>query len=91
MIDRRRLLLATVGLSTSYAGAAYAQPSLTDDGLYTQPWFLDSFLHLTEDLDAATKAGKRFAIMWELRGLVRAGAFRDLATQYHRGPGGDGF
>ena len=68
MIDRRCLLLATVGLTTSYARAAYAQPSLTDDGLYIQPWFLESFLHLTEDLDAATKAGKRFAIMWELRG-----------------------
>ena len=68
MIDRRQLLIATVGLSTSFAGAAYAQPRVTDDGLYTQPWFLESFLHLTEDLDAAGKAGKRFAIMWELKG-----------------------
>ena len=68
MINRRRLLAGTVGLSTLFARAAYARPTLTEDGLYTQPWFLESFLHLTEDLDAATNAGKRFAIMWELRG-----------------------
>ena len=41
---------------------------LTDDGLYRQPWFLESFLELADDLDGATKAGKRFAVMWELRG-----------------------
>src|SRR5690606_26174784 len=41
---------------------------LTDDGLYKQPWFLESFLELAEDLDEAQKAGKRFVVMWELRG-----------------------
>ena len=41
---------------------------LTDDGLYKEPWFLESFLELADDLEAAHKEGKRFAIMWELKG-----------------------
>lgn len=44
------------------------EPILTDDGLYTQEWFLQSFLDLAEDLDEAKANGKRFAIMWELKG-----------------------
>ncbi|MEA2929026.1 MAG: hypothetical protein QOG38_1454 [Hyphomicrobiales bacterium] len=69
MVTRRRLLTAAAGLAAVNAvQSARAEATLTDDGLYRQPWFLDSFLELPEDLDAATKAGKRFAIMWELRG-----------------------
>ncbi|HEY4139786.1 MAG TPA: thioredoxin family protein [Pseudolabrys sp.] len=50
-------------------GAARAdEPILTDDGLYKQPWFLESFLDLSDDLEGAAKEGKRFAIMWELKG-----------------------
>lgn len=45
-----------------------ADPILTDDGLYKQSWFLESFLELSEDIEDAAKAGKRFAIMWELKG-----------------------
>lgn len=44
------------------------EPILTDDGLYTQAWFLQSFLDLSEDFDEAAAAGKRFAILWELKG-----------------------
>jgi thioredoxin-related protein len=43
-------------------------PILTEDGLYTESWFLESFLDLGDDLEEATAAGKRFAIMWELTG-----------------------
>jgi len=50
------------------AGARADEPILTDDGLYKQPWFLESFLDLSEDLDGAGKVGKRFVIMWELKG-----------------------
>jgi thioredoxin-related protein len=50
------------------AAPARAEPILTDDGLYKEPWFLESFLELADDLEAAHKAGKRFAIMWELKG-----------------------
>jgi thioredoxin-related protein len=45
-----------------------AEPMLTPDGLYTEPWFLESFLDLSDDLEQAHKEGKRLVIMWELRG-----------------------
>ncbi|HEY4193538.1 MAG TPA: thioredoxin family protein [Mesorhizobium sp.] len=72
---RRTLLVGAAGLGTSLGsglaglGAARAdEPILTDDGLYKQPWFLESFLDLSDDLEGAAKEGKRFAIMWELKG-----------------------
>ena len=37
-------------------------------GLHTQPWFLNSFLDLEDDLEEAKAQGKRFAIIWELAG-----------------------
>ena len=43
-------------------------PTLTGDGLYREPWFLQSFLNLADDLETAHSEGKRFAIMWELKG-----------------------
>jgi thioredoxin-related protein len=43
-------------------------PILTEDGLYTESWFLESFLDLRDDLEEARTGGKRFAIMWELKG-----------------------
>ena len=49
-------------------GRAHAEPTLTADGLYTEPWFLESFLDLADDLEQAHKQGKRLVIMWELRG-----------------------
>lgn len=46
----------------------YTGPLQLEDGMYTETWFLQSFLDLREDLEAANAAGKRFAIMWELKG-----------------------
>ena len=52
-----------------WAGAAQADhPALSEDGLYQEPWFLQSFLELADDLDQAARNGKRFAVMWELKG-----------------------
>jgi thioredoxin-related protein len=69
MIGRRNLLIGAASLAALAASRARAeQPILTDDGLYKQPWFLESFLDLADDLEGARKEGKRFAIMWELRG-----------------------
>jgi thioredoxin-related protein len=68
MVTRRRLLTGAAGLAAVGAAPARAAAILTDDGLYRQPWFLDSFLELADDLEGAAKAGKRFAVMWELRG-----------------------
>jgi thioredoxin-related protein len=65
-LTRRNLLIgaACVGIMPARAD----EPVLTDDGLYRQPWFLESFLELSDDLDTANKAGKRFVIAWELKG-----------------------
>jgi thioredoxin-related protein len=63
----RRMVLAG-GVALGLGGRARADAVLTEDGLYRQPWFLESFLELGDDLEGATKAGKRFAIMWELKG-----------------------
>ena len=48
--------------------AEVEKPILTEDGLYRQAWFLESFLELGDDLEMASDAGKRFVIMWELKG-----------------------
>lgn len=56
---------STIATSPDRAGAAAV---MTEDGIYTQPWFLQSFLELADDLKGATDKGKRFAIIWELKG-----------------------
>jgi thioredoxin-related protein len=66
MTTRRNLLIGAASLAV--LGSARAEPMLTDDGLYKEPWFLESFLELADDLEGAAKEGKRFAIMWELKG-----------------------
>jgi thioredoxin-related protein len=66
---RRNLVTAGMALAASLAAPRLrAEPVLTDDGLYRQPWFIESFLELADDLQTAGKSGKRFAVMWELRG-----------------------
>ena len=66
-------LLATgsalgVGPAARPARAERVEPLLNDDGLYTQPWFLQSFLDLGEDLAEAAGNGKRLAVIWEQKG-----------------------
>src|SRR6266702_2393438 len=69
MIGRRNLLVGAASFATLVALRARAQqPILTDDGLYKQSWFLESFLDLADDLEGANKQAKRFVIMWELKG-----------------------
>ena len=50
------------------AGATRAEPILNDDGLYTQSWFVETFLDLKDDLRNAMAAGKRLALIFEQRG-----------------------
>ena len=40
----------------------------TESGLYTQPWFRETFLDLTEDMVEAKSEGKRLVIIWEQKG-----------------------
>src|SRR5215468_5405958 len=69
MLGRRSLLLGGASfVALSGTGARAEQPILTDDGLYKEPWFLESFLDLGDDLEDAAKQGKRFVVMWELKG-----------------------
>src|SRR5581483_7060064 len=69
MISRRSLLAGSAsGALVPWAWPARGEPKLNDDGLYHEPWFLESLLELSDDLDGAAAQGKRFAVMWELRG-----------------------
>lgn len=66
MLDRRTLIgggLATLAVAPSVAAA-----KLGEDGLYHLDWYLESFLDLSEDLATAGRNGKRFAVMWGLKG-----------------------
>ena len=66
MLTRRSILAA--GLAAGVSGRAQARAALGEDGLYKLDWYLESFLDLTEDVAAATAAGKRFAVLWGLKG-----------------------
>ena len=50
------------------ASDTYAAPKLGEDGLLRELWFLESFLDLPDDLATAAAAGKRLAVLWELKG-----------------------
>lgn len=62
------LALTGLGARTSLAVDARSAPVMGEDGLYTQSWFLQSFLDLKEDLAEAAQEGKRFAVIWEQKG-----------------------
>lgn len=66
MLSRRSLLSAAA--LTIPGSAARSAAVLSDDGLYIQPWFLQSLLELGDDLSGAAEKRKRFAIVWELKG-----------------------
>lgn len=74
MTGLRILTSAGAGLALLAAllGAVGARaeegPVLTEEGLYSESWFLESFLDLRDDLTEAADSGKRFVIMWELKG-----------------------
>ena len=59
--------LFLAGWNATAQEAGY-EPVLNDDGLYSQEWFLESFLELRDDLLEAGGNGKSFAIIWEQKG-----------------------
>ena len=71
------VLLTFLLLACGRVANAAPAPKLGDDGLYVQDWFVNSFLDLRDDLADATRAGKRFAIVWEQKGCTYC---RDLHT-----------
>jgi thioredoxin-related protein len=69
MLSRRQFFAAGAAAAAAASFPARAdEPILTEDGLYRQPWFVESLLELADDLDTARKAGRRLALIWELRG-----------------------
>lgn len=69
MISRRTILAGSAALLAPIPRLATASElKLSDDGLYTKPWFLESFLELPDDLREAAGKNKRLVIMWELKG-----------------------
>ena len=73
ILTRRRFrqlgLAAAAAAIGTWPGKLLAEDlKYNDDGLIIQPWFLESFLILKEDLAEATSNGKRFAVFWELKG-----------------------
>ena len=67
MLSRRALMIAGGGFALA-AGPARAAAVMTDDGIYREYWFLDSFLELADDLKSSASAGKQLAVIWEQRG-----------------------
>ena len=65
---RQAIAVAGTGLLALRVTPALAKAKLGDDGLYQMDWYLESFLDLTEDLTGATVKGKRFAVMWGMKG-----------------------
>ena len=73
-IDRRQLMALGAGVAVSgllpygALAAGGSEPAVADNGLYTQDWFLDSFLELGDDLSSAASQGKHLAVLIEQRG-----------------------
>ena len=69
LLSRRSFMVGCAAAALALPATVEAQtPVLGDDGLYRQPWFLESFLDLRDDFRAAETAGKSFIVLWELRG-----------------------
>jgi thioredoxin-related protein len=68
MLSRRTFLAGSVAAGLVLPRGARAEAVMTEDGFYREPWFLESFLELADDLTTAAEKKKRLAIMWELRG-----------------------
>ena len=78
--DRRSILARGLALTVT-PRFARAAGTLGDDGLYHQDWFIDSFLDLAEDLTTASAKGKRFAVLWGLKGCPACKKMHEIHFQ----------
>ncbi|MFG1347000.1 thioredoxin family protein [Xanthobacter autotrophicus DSM 431] len=88
-VSRRRLFSGAAGLAAAALAPATATAAvrLGDDGLYTEDWYVESFLDLSEDLSNATAKGRHFALQWSQRGCVYC---KTLHTVYFADPAIEG-
>ncbi|MCP5073164.1 MAG: thioredoxin fold domain-containing protein [Rhodobacteraceae bacterium] len=63
----RRVFLTTLAVGP-FAGSAFAESIVADDGLHKQDWFLDSFLEMPDDLQEAADQGKHLLVLVEQKG-----------------------
>ena len=63
-------LLVFVGFGPAHAAEGKIEPTVNEDGLYTQSWFLDSFMDIGDDIEESAAEGKRFAVMFEQKGCI---------------------
>ncbi len=66
-LSRRSFIAACAGIAVPLSRAAAQSPTLAEDGLYQQPWFLESFLDLRDDFRGSLASGKLFVVIWELK------------------------
>ncbi|MGF1561018.1 MAG: thioredoxin family protein [Geminicoccaceae bacterium] len=70
----RALIASGVVCGLVWAGHVSAEdriePLVNEDGMYSQTWFLDSFLEMQPDLEDSAAEGKRFAIIFEQKGCI---------------------
>jgi thioredoxin-related protein len=79
MLARRPILAALASLPVAAAARAdVGKPKLGDSGLYEQPWFLNSFLDLGEDLAEAQGKGKGLLVLVEQRGCIYCKQFHEV-------------
>ena len=79
----RRAFLGGAGGALALSTVATAAPHLGDDGIYTQDWYLQSFLDFPSDLRDAVAEKKHFAVQWGERGCW---ACKRLHTVYFADP-----
>ena len=69
-LTRRELLIAAGAMAA--AGPGFADTGggavLGDDGLHKQPWLLDSFLEMGDDLQTAADQGRNLMVLVEQKG-----------------------
>lgn len=68
MPSRRHLLTGMIAAPVLLSLPARAALITTDDGMPSQTWFLNTFLHLPEDAAEAAAQGKVLAVVWEQKG-----------------------
>jgi len=88
MAFRKFMILATF-FTLVGAAPAIAKDKLlpavepNESGIYVQPWFLDTFLDLKEDVAESAAQGKNLAIIWEQKGCPYC---REMHTVNFREP-----